>query len=106
MKCSSYLPAALLTAIAATALCASLQAQSPTMPRSLIVERIDLTRLATLSGNVRSAANPQNDLGPVDGSLPLDHMLLELQRAPNRSRSSLPTSTSSTLPARRTFTSG
>jgi subtilase family serine protease len=37
----------------------------------------------TLPGNVRSAAlNPANDAGPVDAALPLDHMLLQLQRSP------------------------
>ncbi len=62
-----------------------LTAQSPTTPRSLVTERIDSSRLVTLSGNVRSAAlNPANDLGPVSASLPLDHMLLQLKRSPEK----------------------
>ena len=36
-----------------------------------------------MAGNVRSAAqDPSNDRGPVDAGLPLDHLLLQLQRSP------------------------
>ncbi len=75
------------TLVAITALLSSTSffAQSPTIPRSLVTERVDTARLVTLPGNVRSAAlNPANDLGPVSGSLPLDHMLLQLQRSPEK----------------------
>jgi subtilase family serine protease len=49
--------------------------------RSLITARINETQLVTLPGNTRaSALNPQNDRGPVDDGLQLDHMLLLLNR--------------------------
>ncbi len=58
--------------------------QEHTPPHSLISTPIDLTRLTPLPGNVRSAANPANDRGAVDDSLPLEHMLLQLQRSPEQ----------------------
>lgn len=68
-----------LAAIFATA--SSTHAQGLRAP--LITQRIDDTRLTTLLGNLRSAAlDPANDLGPVDAALPLDHILLQLQRSP------------------------
>jgi subtilase family serine protease len=48
--------------------------------RSVISERIDETKLKTLTGNVHPQANAQNDAGPVPDSLPMEHMLLQLQR--------------------------
>jgi subtilase family serine protease len=49
--------------------------------RPLIVDRIDDARLVTLTGNTRAVArNPENDRGPVDENLQLDHMLLLLER--------------------------
>jgi subtilase family serine protease len=63
------------------------QAQINTEPaRKLISERIEENRLVTLHGNVRSAANAQNDRGRVEDSLPLNHMLLELRRSPSEER--------------------
>jgi len=49
-----------------------------------IAGRIDETKLVTLHGNVRSAANAKNDRGRVEDNLPLDHMLLALQRSPEQ----------------------
>ncbi len=47
--------------------------------------QIDETRLVALAGNTRSAArNPEYDRGPVDDDLPLEHMLLLLQRPEGR----------------------
>jgi subtilase family serine protease len=54
--------------------------------RQLISERIDESKLVTLHGNVRSAANAPNDRGRVEDNLPLDHMLLQLQRSPEEER--------------------
>jgi subtilase family serine protease len=49
----------------------------------LIAPSIDETRLTTLAGNTRSAAlDPANDIGAAEASLPLEHMLLQLQRSP------------------------
>ncbi|WP_263382378.1 S53 family peptidase [Granulicella arctica] len=82
MKLSGYFPLALFLTTALP--CAGLLAQSATTPRSMVTERIDATKLITLTGNVRSAATAENDLGPVDAGLPLDHMLLQLQRSPDK----------------------
>ncbi len=61
-----------------------LSAQSPSRPRSLVTTPIDTERLVALPGNVRSAANVASDRGPVADNLPLDHMLLQLQRSPEK----------------------
>jgi hypothetical protein len=51
-------------------------------PRALITEPIDATRLVTLVGNTRPEANSLNDRGPVADAFQVDHMLLQLKRAP------------------------
>lgn len=48
----------------------------------LITKPIDETRLTTLVGNTRFEANARNDRGPVAEGLPLQHMLLQLNRSP------------------------
>ena len=50
--------------------------------RSLISGKVDDAQRTVLSGNLRSAANAVNDRGAVADSLPLSHMLLQLQRSP------------------------
>jgi len=52
--------------------------------RQLITETVDDSRLVTLTGNVRSEATSANDLGLVDDSLALEHMMLQLNRPPKR----------------------
>ena len=52
--------------------------------RVLITRPIDTGRLYTLAGNTRSEANAQNDRGRVADALAMDHMLLQLQRSPER----------------------
>src|SRR5580700_5712221 len=52
--------------------------------RVLITRPIDSSRLFTLAGNTRPEANAQNDRGKVADSFAIDHMLLELQRSPER----------------------
>ena len=47
----------------------------------LISGRIDETRLHAIAGNTRPEANPQNDRGLVPEDLPMDHVLLQLQRS-------------------------
>ena len=51
-------------------------------PRVLITEPIDETRLVTLVGNTRFEANPRNDRGRVADDFALNHVLLQLKRAP------------------------
>jgi subtilase family serine protease len=45
-----------------------------------IVKPIDESRRVTLAGNTRPEATAKNDLGPVDDSLPLEHIQLLLSR--------------------------
>ena len=61
---------------------ASALAQTAPQKRPLITESIDENALVTLAGNIHPAAHPQNDRGPVADSLPLEHMYLQLERAP------------------------
>lgn len=63
----------------------ALAAQSLAPPaRILVTHPIDSTRLTTLAGNTRPEANAQNDRGKVPDSFALPHMLLQLQRSPER----------------------
>ena len=57
-------------------------AQASGNTRVLITEPIDTTRLVTLAGNTRPEANSRNDRGAVSDAFQLDHMLLQLKRAP------------------------
>jgi len=50
--------------------------------RVLITKPVDPDRLVTLVGNTRPEANIHNDRGRVADSFQLDHMLLQLKRAP------------------------
>src|ERR1700743_1929507 len=49
-----------------------------------ITQKVDESRTVVLAGNKRSEANAKNDRGPVTDSLPLDHMLLQIQRSPQQ----------------------
>lgn len=56
-----------------------------TPPAEVLIARpIDPGRLYTLAGNTRAEANAQNDRGKLADSFALDHMLLQLQRSPER----------------------
>lgn len=48
----------------------------------LVIGPIDEMHMTALAGNVRAEANPQNDLGPVGDSTPLNHIELVLRRSP------------------------
>src|ERR1700683_2864035 len=52
--------------------------------RILITQPIDANRPYRLAGNTRPEANAQNDRGRVADTLELPHMLLQLQRSPER----------------------
>jgi len=45
---------------------------------------IDESKLVTLAGNTRPEASAQNDRGIVPDDFPLEHMLLQLKRSPER----------------------
>jgi hypothetical protein len=62
-----------------------LRAQSSQLP-VLITEPIDENQLVTLVGNTRPEANAENDRGRLPDSFPVDHMLLQLRRAPGLER--------------------
>ena len=46
--------------------------------------RIDASRLVRLAGNTRPEANAENDRGKVADTFAMPHMLLQLQRSPER----------------------
>src|SRR5208283_4429676 len=48
----------------------------------LITQPIDESRLVRLRGNTRPEANADHDRGRVAADLPMEHMLLQLKRAP------------------------
>jgi subtilase family serine protease len=62
----------------------ALHAQSASDASLLVKAPVNDASMVTLRGNVRREANAQNDRGAVDGSLPMPHMLLELNRPPAR----------------------
>ncbi len=74
-------------ALAGLALLAAHQAISQAQANSrnkpiLITQPIDESKLIRLRGNTRPEARTEYDRGRVDDSFPLDHMLLQLKRAP------------------------
>jgi subtilase family serine protease len=74
----------LIVSIVATGLAPLLTAQPSGHPLSAIREPIDEQRLVTLFHNTRPEATAANDLGRVADSFPMDHMLLQLKRTPER----------------------
>ncbi len=52
--------------------------------RVLITRPVDSSRLHTLAGNTRGEANARNDRGKVADAFAMPHMLLQLQRSPER----------------------
>jgi len=59
-------------------------AESAPAARILIRRPVDPGRLHTLAGNTRPEANELNDRGRVSDTFPMDHMLLEFERSPER----------------------
>ena len=53
-------------------------------PTRAIREAIDESKLVVLQGNTRPEANAKNDRGMVSDDFPLNHMLLQLKRSPER----------------------
>jgi hypothetical protein len=62
----------------------SVQPVEETAVPNRVVERIDETRLVTLYGNTHPLARTQFDRGPVDPQMPLERMILVLQRSPEQ----------------------
>jgi len=59
-------------------------ARAQHVPQSLVTQAIDDTKLTTLRGNVHPFARKQFDQGLAPASLPLQRMLLLLQRSPQQ----------------------
>jgi len=53
-------------------------------PKQAIVSTVNEAKLTVLAGNTRPEANAANDQGAVEGSMPMQHMLLQLKRTPER----------------------
>ncbi|MDR3675249.1 MAG: protease pro-enzyme activation domain-containing protein, partial [Acidobacteriota bacterium] len=64
----------------------SVLAQTPTV-RARVIERVDMQKLAALRGNVHPLARPEFDQGVAPDDLPMQRMLLVLQRAPEQETS-------------------
>lgn len=60
----------------------ALFAQQQGHPANVVAGAIEETNLTTLTGNTRAEASAANDRGAVSDDFQLDHMLLQLQRAP------------------------
>ena len=71
----------LFTSAAAVMLPCATLAQSARQTPLLITQTINENQRVTLPGNIRSEANAANDQGRVADSLPMEHMLLQLQRS-------------------------
>jgi len=78
---ASYFSAGLLCWALTLGWTSALLAQSA---RVLITQPIDSNRLHALAGNIRAEANARNDRGKVADTFAMDHMLLQLQRGPER----------------------
>jgi len=63
------------------------QAQSGANVRPLITQNIDESKLVPLGGNTRPEVTPASDRGIVANDFLMDHMLLQLRRAPEQERS-------------------
>jgi hypothetical protein len=59
-------------------------AQEGQNKRNVIVDGVDETKLVTLRGNTRPEATAANDRGRVDDGFRMEHMLLQLKRAPEQ----------------------
>ena len=72
-----------LSLLAFSAQLARAQGIAPS-PRALITQGIDERNLAALRGNTRPEATAQNDRGAVADGFAMEHLLLQLRRAPEQ----------------------
>jgi uncharacterized repeat protein (TIGR01451 family) len=63
---------------------ASAQVETGFHARPKITQGIDETNRVVLEGNTRPEARTANDRGPVPSAFPMEHMLLQLKRAPEQ----------------------
>jgi subtilase family serine protease len=76
--------ACLLISLALPASAFAFTQAEPPNPAPRIVTNIDEANLVTLKGNTHPAALPKFDQGAVSDSLPMQHMILVLQRSPEQ----------------------
>ncbi len=69
--------AGLLSLVVLTSLTAVAQTPAP----RLVTQKIDETKLTTLTGHIHPAANALNDRGPVNDNAPVGHIILLLKRS-------------------------
>jgi subtilase family serine protease len=62
-------------------------AQPAGRPTRVIRDAVDESKLVALPGNTRPEANARNDRGMVADTFPMNHMLLQLKRSPEREAS-------------------
>jgi subtilase family serine protease len=84
MKLRSFCTQFLCLSAMGISLLPAAQAQSGTSARSTVTSPVSDSKMITLIGNVRPEANALNDRGAVNGSMQLDHMLLQLKRPAER----------------------
>src|SRR5580693_6385479 len=63
---------------------ATAQVETGFHARPRITQGIDETSRVVLEGNTRPEARTANDRGPVPNAFPMEHMLLQLKRAPEQ----------------------
>ncbi|HSY27647.1 MAG TPA: hypothetical protein VK832_09110, partial [Burkholderiaceae bacterium] len=73
-----------LVSIVICALGTSANAIPTGYPVATIHAVIDEGQRVTLRGNTRPEATAENDLGAVADTMPMEHMLLQLKRSPER----------------------
>ena len=73
--------ASLSVSLSAIAFVALASAVLPAIAQRRVVSPVDESLRVTLAGNTRPEANAKNDLGEVEGSLPLEHLQLLLRRS-------------------------
>lgn len=77
---------AVVLALAVLVCSGTLVAQSDKLKYPLITQAVDEQNLVTLAGSTRPEVTLANDRGPVADDLVLDHMYLQLKRAPELQR--------------------
>jgi len=70
--------------IGLTSLVVAQSAGNAPAARILVTQPVDSNRRYTLAGNTRPEANAENDRGKVPDAFAMQHMLLQLQRSPER----------------------
>ena len=76
-----------MAAVCSLAVFSCLPALAQSAVARRVTQKIDETKLTTLTGHIHPAANALNDRGPVDDSAPVGHIVLMLKRSDDQQRS-------------------